>query len=264
MISINKYLLTTVAIAGGVILADCGDKQINSNNKINHTEMKKNVITMDTIIKLDTMGYPIVSKEFETFDFETYEERPPENSELGGYRESQYIKRLSNGIVTIMNFAGIGLGGGFYCIIFYPDSYFLEWRLYYANGNIKEKGLRYNQGFQKGIWYEFDETGKLIKETNYDAPFQFTFEDIVQYCKKNEIKLQKGYEKPYENNKEWYEGQLIAKIYRKTFEGVSHWEIQYKKEDTTASAEFLEVIVKLDGKTGKELSKTVEPVYYRH
>ena len=261
MTSRNKYLLITVAIAGGIMLSSCSEKQINSNNKINHTEMKKNVITMDTIIKLDSMGYPIVSKEFETFDFETYEKRPPANER--GYRASQYIKRLSNGIVTQMDVAGIDIGGGFYTIIYYPDSYFLEWRLYYANGYIKEKGLRYVQGFQKGIWYEFDETGKLIRETDYDAPFQFTFEGIVQYCEKNEIKLGKGFPGMGGGGNEWYERQLIARIYRKAFEGASQWEIQYKKEDLTAPQHTVEITVKIDGKTGKVLSKTVEPVFFQ-
>ena len=241
-------------------LVVCCNKPASDNKTIIYTEMK-NVIPIDSTINVDTIQYPIVSKEFETFDFAAYEKRPPANPDLGGYRNSHYVQRLFNGIVIEMEVAGEGVGGGFYYEIYYPNALFHVFKHFYANGNIKEKGL-YGQNFEKGIWYEFDDTGKLIKETNYDLPFQFTFEDIVQYCKKNEIKLGKGFPGMGGGGKEWYERQLIARIYRKAFEGACYWEIQYKKEDLTAPQGTVEITVRLDGKTGKVLSKTVEPVFF--
>jgi YD repeat-containing protein len=205
---------------------------------------------MNSITKFDTMDYPIVTKDFESFDFETYEERPP--AKPSGYRDGEYIHKLPNGIVK--KFATQG-EEGFYCSIYYPDSYFCELKIYYANGNIKEKGLAYVQGFQKGIWYEFDESGKLIRETDYDKPFKFTFEDIVKFCEKNNIKLAKGYNKTtFDNNKEWYESLLLADIRRSIFEGMCKWEIIYAKEEPKSQYGHVRETITLDGETGKAIS----------
>ena len=257
---IKNKLLITVIIFVGLIPSACCNKQTNSDKKTNNTEIKKNVIVMDSMIRLDTMGYPIISKEFETFDFETYEERPPENPELGGYRESHYTKRLSNGIVTQMDVAGEGMGGGFYHHIYYPNSYFRVFRHYYPNGNIKEKGLTYVQGFDKGVWYKFDETGKLIKETDYDKPFEFTFEDILKFCEKHNIYVEKGYESSDPTRDvQGMERYMITYIYRNCFEEACQWEIEYIEKVPKTEFDYIQVNIILDGKTGKIISKEQKP-----
>ena len=68
-------------------------------------------------------------------------------------------------------------------------------KTYNLKGDLLVKGLTLNlpwPTFQKGTWYEFDEQGNLIKETNYDEPYKFTFEDVLQFCEKENIKVDKG------------------------------------------------------------------------
>ncbi len=117
-------------------------------------------------------------------------------------------------------------------------------KIYFQNGNIKSKGLTLNlpwTTFRKGIWYEFDESGKLIKETDYDKPFKFTFEDILAFCEKEKIQVDKGpilqstgyhttIQRGLENNHPW-------------------WTIEWLKQP-----DILETI-KLDGISGKVISR---------
>ena len=64
-----------------------------------------------------------------------------------------------------------------------PGSYFTLFKqFYWRNGNIHLKGLQWN--FRKGIWYEFDMDGNLVGQTDYDAPYAFTWEDVLEFCYK--------------------------------------------------------------------------------
>lgn len=120
------------------------------------------------------------------------------------------------------------------------DSYYRTTKIYYPNGNIKKKGLSANTGnFQKGVWYEFDEQGNLIKETDYDQPFTFTFEDILKFFEKHGIKINKG---PILQSTSWHND-----IFRDIQNGHPLWRIEYLKK-----ADLVEVI-KIDGITGKVL-----------
>jgi hypothetical protein len=108
--------------------------------------------------------------------------------------------------------------------------------------------LAYVWGFTKGIWYYFDESGKLIQEIDEDKPYKFTFDDVLQFCRKNGIKVNKGYEDTWE-----YPGNMTAtNILRECFEGSCWWRIAYKIPN---GVETDEEIIKLDGVTGKVISK---------
>jgi hypothetical protein len=241
MIVKNKYLLITILL----LFSAC------QNKTGKETEQKINIMAApinDTEIKLDSMGYPIVTKKFEIFDFETYEQRPP--AKPNGYRNSTYVLKLPNEIVKVFRIRGGS--NGFYYNIYYPNSYFCVFKEYYSNGNIKRKGtMCVQEGFAKGIWYEFDEFGKLIEETDYDKPFEFTFEDVVEFCKKNDIRVEKGYESVEE-----YRRTGSTQIWREYFESSCQWKIEYRKEDPKAQQGLVEITIRLDGKTGKVISKT--------
>lgn len=117
----------------------------------------------------------------------------------------------------------------------------------YFNNNLKLKGLRFNNNndrspLKKGIWYEFDESGKLIKETNYDEPYKFNFEDILIFCDKEKIKIDKG---PILQSTGYH-----THIRRGIENGKSWWEIEWMKKSDTIET------IKLDGITGKVLSRT--------
>ncbi len=126
------------------------------------------------------------------------------------------------------------------------NSYFSIYKEYYNNNNLKSKGLRFNNNnyrdpFKKGIWYEFDESGKLIKETDYDRPFKFTFEDIVKFCEKENIPITKG---PVLQSTGFH-----TMIRRSTENQQPIWEIEWLKKPDVA-----ETII-VDGISGKEISR---------
>ncbi|MGV0925394.1 hypothetical protein [Empedobacter tilapiae] len=125
----------------------------------------------------------------------------------------------------------------------YKDSYYSLTKIYFPNGNIKAKGISFNgTGFSSGIWYDFDEEGKLVKETNYDEPYQFTFEDILKFCEKENIRVDKG---PILQSTGFH-----TTIRRDVENGQPWWEIKRLKTPDTIE------IIKLDGITGKVLSRT--------
>lgn len=70
-------------------------------------------------------------------------------------------------------------------------SFFKVNKFFYSDGDIESKGLLFNEGSQVGVWYYFDESGKLIKEENTDEGYGFTPEKVVVYCEKNKIELPK-------------------------------------------------------------------------
>ncbi|MGV0925393.1 hypothetical protein [Empedobacter tilapiae] len=127
------------------------------------------------------------------------------------------------------------------------SSFFSIYREYYTNDNIKLKGLRFNNNndrfsFRKGIWYDFNVEGKLIKETNYDEPYKFTFEDILKFCEKENIRVDKG---PILQSTGFH-----STIRRDVENGQPWWEIKRLKTSDTIE------IIKLNGTTGEVLSRT--------
>lgn len=62
---------------------------------------------------------------------------------------------------------------------------------FFQNGNIHLKGLYCWFGFKIGIWYTFDESGNLINQENTDLGYEFTYEDVFNYCRQNNISLDK-------------------------------------------------------------------------
>ncbi len=65
-------------------------------------------------------------------------------------------------------------------------SLYTKYKEYYHNGNIKSKKTTFGSGCPIGIEYEYDENGKLIKETDLDKPYKINVEDIIEFLKKNE------------------------------------------------------------------------------
>jgi len=70
------------------------------------------------------------------------------------------------------------------------NSVFTIYKEYNHKGIIYRKWVNFrNGGGPVGIKYEFDDFGKLIKETDTDKDFKITPDDIINYCKKNDIDL---------------------------------------------------------------------------
>jgi len=180
--------------------------------------------------KVIYQNFPTVTDEFEIFDEATY--RIMKKDVLGNAH--QYLK---NG-----TYFEILKGEDEIIYNYYPfNSYFCLYKEFYAsNGYIKQKGIAYVRGFAKGCWYEFDEKGILVKTTDYDAPFTFSFEDILAYCKAYHIEVTKGYQRIGFHNR----------IHRfVNADGSCYWTIEHLKRDDLIEAIYL------DGKTGKEINR---------
>ncbi|MDR4894563.1 MULTISPECIES: PepSY domain-containing protein [unclassified Chryseobacterium] len=131
------------------------------------------------------MIIPTIDNKFEKFDTDKFSQSTKKETDV--VREF-----LPNGNYIEMSIANSGK----YYTESYKGSYFMLSKSYYSSGNIKYKGIMFNvpwgAPFQKGIWYEFDENGKLIKEVDYDKPYKFTFEDVLKFCEKEVIPVTKG------------------------------------------------------------------------
>lgn len=125
------------------------------------------------------------------------------------------------------------------------DSYFTVYKEFDNSKNILLKGVQFNinngKAFRKGVWYQFDKDRKLIKEKDYDLPYKFTFEDVLKFCEKEHISVDKG---PILQSTGWH-----TNITRKIEKEKPIWKIQWKKK-----VDVLETII-LDGISGEVLSK---------
>jgi len=192
---------------------------------------------LENNLKKDTMRYPIVTKDFETFNNYQYENRKDKNSSFleEFLKDGTYIEMLKSESGNVYRETP-------------KDSYFTITKGYYINNNIHGKGLFFNAvgsgGFQKGTWYEFDEQGNLIKEIDYDKFYKFTFEDILKFCEREKIKISKG---PVLYSTGWHND--ILREYS-PISGQATWTIEWLKETDTIQT------IKIDGTTGQVLSRT--------
>lgn len=177
---------------------------------------------------------PKIDNKFEKFDLSIFKNSKLEDDVLReNLKDGSYVEyhrsRESRGIVNTPK-----------------NSYFTITKNFYKSGNIKLKGLYLNVawgGFKKGIWYEFNEKGELIKEIDYDKPYHFSFEDILAFCAKEKIPVDKG---PILQST-GYHTMITRNEDVKTSGAV--WEIKWLKKPD------IEESIKLDGKTGKILER---------
>ncbi|WP_010522540.1 hypothetical protein [Aquimarina agarivorans] len=78
---------------------------------------------------------------------------------------------------------------GFEEIVTKKENLISTYYKFYENGQLKLQGDFYPNDFEKGIWKEYDEQGNLIEETDYDAPYKFTWEDILKLIEKRGIDM---------------------------------------------------------------------------
>ncbi|GGX30776.1 hypothetical protein [Aquimarina muelleri] len=109
-------------------------------------------------------------------------------------------------------------------------AYFRTINRYYENGNLKSTVEDFPNDFLAGIMKEYDEQGNLIKETNYDAPYKFTWEEVLEWIKERNINMESDY--------------LI--IARGSDESGTSWDITWEKENKSSLRRAF-----IDGVTGK-------------
>ena len=186
----------------------------------------------------------ILNDKFEWFDQARFDRRPNKDS-------NDWEIFLPNGTYIQLQDLSVGLlnskAGKKYYTAIPKDSYFMLRKVYYPNGKIWTKGWAYIDFFAKGVWPNFDEDGNLAFKYDWDAPFTFTFEDVLKFCQKNNIKVEKS-------TGEWVYGYTTT-IKREADEDRAAWAIEYLKR-----WDLIETIY-LDGKTGKIIRR--DSIAYR-
>ncbi len=176
---------------------------------------------------------PIVDNKFEKFDIEKFKKESIRGS---------YVVKGENFIIRKDS-----QNPGYLEELYKNDDYFILDKFFYENGNISKKGISFNKGSAIGIWYHFDEAGNLIKEENTDEGYIFTPEDLVKYCKKNNIELAKGY----------HEGDgYHTSVYKNDLNGKKVWKISHL---ISLNKQEKEVELILDGQTGKVIKREEFP-----
>jgi len=174
----------------------------------------------------------ILTDKFERFEQARFDRRQRKDS-------LTFSEYLSNGTYVILESSEEGK----YYEATPKDSYYKLVKAYYPSGRIRAKGWAYIDYFQKGVWYGFDDGGNLIANDNYDKPFPFTFEDVLKFCQRNNIKVERGHS---EAGAAW-----TTRILRGGAEGDECWSIEHMRFDGKGIIET----IYLNGKTGKEIRR---------
>lgn len=179
------------------------------------------------------MNTPVVTKDFEKFDSALFNSRKDKSDNVlrATQPDGSYLE------MTVWD-------GGMGYSLTPKTSYYMLQKVYYKdNGNIKAKGLYFNNGFlQLGTWYEFDETGKLVREVNYDKDYRMKLEDVLRFCEQEGIKVDRG---PILQSTGYH-----TKIRRSGNTQGRTWSIEWLKQPETIEK------VLLDDATGKVLNRT--------
>jgi|UPI0006477DA1 hypothetical protein len=172
---------------------------------------------------------PQIDNKFEKFDVKKFNEVSVRG----------YYKLDKGDHVFIQDFQS----PGYRELEYIQSSYFKIVVFFYENGGVEKKGLLFNEGSPIGIWYYFDESGKLVKEENTDEGYSFTPENVVRYCEENKIELPKGYKG----------SGFHTQVKKEDLNGKKVWVIKY-----LILGGDIQIVI-LDGQTGKELEKKIVP-----
>lgn len=113
---------------------------------------------------------------------------------------------------------------------------------YFLSGKISKKGLYFSgNGFNKGIWIDYDEKGNIIKQTNYDAPYKnFPWEKVKFWLETRKVDLH----------------DPLTQIDRDDFNNRPIWYLSWDTKEHDKYGNQIIQDVELDGKTGEVLKET--------
>jgi hypothetical protein len=116
------------------------------------------------------------------------------------------------------------------------DKLFYYSEIYYANGYIQVKGISSWLGFAINKGYKYGKEGNLIETIDYDEGYDFNYQNVLEFCVENKIKL--------------LDNQM-NRLKKVTIEsGRKVWNIEYFNPETN-KIDFYQ----LDGNTGEIIQK---------
>lgn len=205
------------------------------------------------------MKTPMITKNAEKFPIDQllkYGNKTKGFSEKGEYISYSYYTNENNNSNYLYGIENIN-----YSITnYFDDNVCSIQKQFYGNGMIKEKGVFFNRNDNTkiGIWYEYDDTGKLLKEIDYNDGYKFSFQDVLSFCQLRKIKVVKG-------DVRKLPGGFYTQILKDNLNSKKVWIIKYQdgiKNTEKVVTEGDKVIYKdiyeeiiLDGQTGKVISE---------
>ena len=193
---------------------------------------------------------PVITKEFEVFDTATFNKYKTDSTSFYvsiKLDEKKYLEMAKG-------------QNQHHSSEYNKDSYFFITKIFYPNNNIKFKGIYFNNGFPKGIWYYYNEDGSFSHEVNYDTPYKFNWDNILQYCKDHNIILDKGH-----INGGWHTtiNRVSAEKIKASLNVKPMWTIEHyilNNENTPNTGNGNVETIYLDGITGKEIKRENKPL----
>ena len=204
-----------------LLITSCNSQDKKDNEKINKPQPVKH-ITMDTQYNYRQL----ISSKTEYFDIKKFYKNNDDG--IGITYESENGTKIEE---------SAGDEGGWFMSNSTPkNSLFTIHKEFNSKGVIVKKGITFkNAGCHLGVWYEFDDSGKLIKETDTDKNYKITFSDIAKYCTENNISLND-------------ENTIINRgINNDTKE--NSWEIEYRGSYNNKFGS--NIIIEIDSNTGE-------------
>lgn len=181
------------------------------------------ILILMTIMSCNSQNKIKQKKTMKTFDIETFEK----NKQNG----NEYFFTKEDGTIVKQ----YGNKDEYWETIGHKDSileYFYE---YFKNGKLKRSVKRYPKAFALEILKEYDPQGNLIKETDLDKPFAYTWEDVKEYLKEHGVEDLK---KDVINISRWSDDEETT------------WTLEFNGKYKDIKGRF---VITLDGKTGEEL-----------
>lgn len=105
--------------------------------------------------------------------------------------ENRYEVRDSNDEVLILYSKGLEKESFFSGYDYSLNPIIGLYKEFYPNNSIKVKGVYCWFGFKIGKWYSYSEDGDLISTDDFDDGFNYSVDQIFQFCKNNDIPLEK-------------------------------------------------------------------------
>lgn len=119
------------------------------------------------------------------------------------------------------------------------DELFYYGEVYYPNGNMYSKGISSWLGFSINKGYKYNVEGELIETIDYDEGYNFNYEDVFKFCKKNKIDIK---------------NDIMNKLLKGTLQnGKKVWNIEYNNPITNKLD-----LYQLDGNTGDVIQKVLD------
>ena len=127
---------------------------------------------------------------------------------------------------------------GFTKICKNKQDFFERLYAYFPSGELKFTYRYYIERFHKGFRFDFDQLGNVEKYEDFDAPYDFGWEDVKSFLENRKIATKD-----------------IDGIYRSDLTGKYSWQIVYKSEALKATDRMHSIF--LDAKTGAVLKEEI-------